>query len=78
MPGSLPKWATMALHPASTAPRAGEHAELLDLRVALENELARLHGAHVGDYRVIYRIDDEQRTVEVLRIVRRADVYRRR
>ncbi len=44
----------------------------------LENELAGLHGAHVGDYRVIYRIDGEYRTVEVLRIARRADVYRRR
>lgn len=41
----------------------------------LENELAGLHGAHVGDYRVIYRIDDEQLVVEVLRVGHRADVY---
>jgi mRNA interferase RelE/StbE len=41
----------------------------------LENELAGLHGAHVGDYRVIYRIDDEQLVVQVLRVGRRADVY---
>jgi mRNA interferase RelE/StbE len=41
----------------------------------LENELAGLYGAHVGDYRVIYRIDDEQCVVEVIRVARRADVY---
>jgi hypothetical protein len=33
MPDSLQRWATIALHPASTA-RSDEHAELLEVRVA--------------------------------------------
>lgn len=32
--------------------------------------------ARVGAYRVIYRIDESQRTVRVLRVAIRADVYR--
>lgn len=38
--------------------------------------LAGCHGALRGTYRVIYRIDDETRTVHVLDIDHRADVYR--
>jgi mRNA interferase RelE/StbE len=30
----------------------------------------------VGDYRVIYEIDDEQRTVTVLQVGHRRDIYR--
>jgi len=30
----------------------------------------------VGDYRVIYEIDDEQRTVTILHIGHRRDIYR--
>jgi mRNA interferase RelE/StbE len=41
-------------------------------------ELAGLHSARRGDYRVIYRIDDEDRRVDVLAIEHRAEVYRRR
>lgn len=41
----------------------------------LTNELAGLHSAHVGDYRVLYRIDEESRAVRVVRVSRRADVY---
>ena len=42
----------------------------------LEDELAGKYGARIGpEYRLVYRIDDEQRIVEVLRIGRRADVY---
>jgi mRNA interferase RelE/StbE len=44
----------------------------------LRFELEGLHSAHRGDYRVVYRIDDEQRRVIVLTIEHRADVYRRR
>jgi mRNA-degrading endonuclease RelE of RelBE toxin-antitoxin system len=35
------------------------------------------HSAHRGDYRVVYRIDDRRRRVEVLAIDHRSDVYRR-
>lgn len=34
------------------------------------------HSARRGTYRVIYRIDDEQRTVTVVDIAHRRDVYR--
>ena len=30
----------------------------------------------VGDYRIVYGIDDEQRIVEILNIAHRRDVYR--
>lgn len=30
----------------------------------------------IGDYRVIYEIDDEQRVVEVLKIAHRREAYR--
>lgn len=45
---------------------------------ALHLELAGLHAARRGDYRVIYRIDDTTRTVRVMSIDHRADIYRRR
>ena len=31
----------------------------------------------VGDYRIVYAVSDELRTVEVVRIANRRDVYRR-
>jgi mRNA-degrading endonuclease RelE of RelBE toxin-antitoxin system len=37
-----------------------------------------LHSARRGDYRVIYRIDDEARQVDIVAIEHRADVYRPR
>jgi mRNA interferase RelE/StbE len=37
-----------------------------------------LHSARRGDYRVIYRIDDEQRVVTVIAIEHRSDIYRPR
>lgn len=39
--------------------------------------LAGCHGARRGTYRIIYRIDDDTRTVQVLDIDHRADIYRR-
>ncbi len=45
---------------------------------ALRNELAGVHSARRGTYRVLYRIDDAAREVIVLRIEHRGDVYRRR
>jgi mRNA-degrading endonuclease RelE of RelBE toxin-antitoxin system len=37
-----------------------------------------LHSARRGDYRVIYRIDDQHRRVDVVAIEHRSDVYRPR
>lgn len=44
------------------------------LKLALEG----LYSAGRGDYRVIYRIDDHLRTVTVMAIEHRSDVYRPR
>jgi mRNA interferase RelE/StbE len=38
--------------------------------------LQGLHSARRGDYRVIYRIDDQARRVDVLAIDHRSDIYR--
>jgi mRNA interferase RelE/StbE len=37
-----------------------------------------LHSGRRGDYRVIYRIDDQHRRVDVLAIEHRSDIYRPR
>ncbi len=42
----------------------------------LRNELAGIHSARRGSYRVLYRIDESERTVTVLRVDHRGDVYR--
>lgn len=42
----------------------------------LTRELAGYHSARRGAYRVVYRIDNSARTVHVVRIDHRADVYR--
>ncbi len=44
----------------------------------LRGDLAGLHAARVGSYRVVYEITDNDRTVTVLDIDHRADVYRPR
>ena len=44
----------------------------------LKLDLEGLHSAHRGDYRIIYRIDDASRRVDVIAIEHRADAYRRR
>ena len=44
----------------------------------LRNELVGIHSARRGTYRVLYRIDVAARTVTVLRIDHRSDVYRTR
>ena len=43
----------------------------------LRGELAGLHSARRGDYRVIYGVVEDARAVEILYIDRRSDVYRR-
>jgi mRNA interferase RelE/StbE len=44
----------------------------------LTGEFAGLRSAHNGDYRVLFRLDDEQQVVWVIRVDHRAHVYRRR
>jgi mRNA-degrading endonuclease RelE of RelBE toxin-antitoxin system len=44
----------------------------------LRGDLAGIHSARRGTYRVLYRINDDLREVVVLRIEHRADVYRPR
>lgn len=44
----------------------------------LHLELAGLRSARRGDFRIIYRLDDDQLRVIVTVISHRADVYRRR
>lgn len=44
----------------------------------LHLDLAGLHAARRGDFRVIYSIQDKQRRVVVVSIDHRADVYRQR
>jgi mRNA interferase RelE/StbE len=44
----------------------------------LQLGLEGLHSARRGDYRVIYRIDESHRRVEILAIEHRSDVYRKR
>ena len=44
----------------------------------LRGELAGIHSARRGTYRVLYRINDVQREVVVLRIDHRRDVHQRR
>jgi mRNA interferase RelE/StbE len=44
---------------------------------ALRLDLAGLHSARRGDFRVIYRIDEAKHRVDVVAVEHRADVYRR-
>ena len=43
----------------------------------LRGELAGLHAARRGDYRVIYGVVEDARIVQIVHIDRRSDVYRR-
>ena len=44
----------------------------------LQFGLAGLHRGRRGDYRVVYRIDDDLRAVTIMAIEHRSDVYRPR
>ena len=44
----------------------------------LRGDLAGLHSARVGAYRIVYQIDQAGRTVRVIYIDHRADIYRPR
>ena len=43
----------------------------------LTNELAGRYSARRGEYRIIYRIDNDLVVVEVIRVAHRRDAYRR-
>ena len=45
---------------------------------ALRLELGGLHSARRGDFRIVYRIDDDTQRVDILAIEHRADAYRAR
>jgi mRNA interferase RelE/StbE len=53
---------------------ASPHRVGKPLKLSLEG----LHGVHRGDYRVIYRIDDQRRLATAIAIEHRSDVYRPR
>jgi len=53
---------------------ASPHRAGKPLKLGLEG----LHSARRGDYRVIYRIDDQRRLVTVIAIEHRSDIYRPR
>lgn len=53
---------------------ASPHRVGKPLKLSLEG----LHSARRGDYRVIYRIDDQRRLVTVIAIEHRSDIYRPR
>jgi len=53
---------------------ANPHRVGKPLKLGLEG----LHSARRGDYRVIYRIDDQHRRVDVVAIEHRSDIYRPR
>jgi mRNA interferase RelE/StbE len=53
---------------------ANPHRVGKPLKLGLEG----LHSARRGDYRVIYRIDDQHRRVDVMAIEHRSDIYRPR
>lgn len=44
----------------------------------LRSDLAGLHSARVGAYRIVYEINQASRTVRVIYIDHRADIYRPR
>jgi len=44
----------------------------------LRGDLAGLHSARVGAYRIVYEINQTSRTVRVIYIDHRADIYRPR
>jgi len=71
--GRLPeKVATAAVEFAYGSLAANPHRVGKPLRLGLSG----LHSARRGDYRVIYRIDDDIRQITVLAIEHRSDIYR--
>ena len=70
----LPEGVAMAAHEFIVGPLLDNpHRDGKRLRAPLEDR----HTARRGTYRVIYRIDDGKRTVTVVDVAHRRDVYRR-
>ena len=69
LPKKFQKAIIAALNALGDEPRAGK---------PLIGELAGVWSLRRGDYRVLYRINDGARRVEIARIGHRRDVYRRR
>jgi len=42
----------------------------------LHDELEGFRGARRGEYRVVFRIDEEERAIRVVRVDHRSDIYR--
>jgi mRNA-degrading endonuclease RelE of RelBE toxin-antitoxin system len=42
----------------------------------LHDELDGCRGARRGEYRIVFRVDEERRVVRVLRVDHRSDIYR--
>lgn len=42
----------------------------------LHDELEGFRGARRGEYRIVFRVDDEKREIRVLRVDHRSDIYR--
>lgn len=71
----LPEFAAAAIVEFMTGPLL-ENPQRVGKPLMLE--LAGYCGARRGAYRVVYRIDETERTVLVVRVDHRADVYRAR
>ena len=69
LPKKFQKTIIAALDALGDEPQAGK---------PLIVELAGVWSLRRGDYRVLYRINDDARRVEIARIGHRRDVYRRR
>jgi mRNA interferase RelE/StbE len=65
--------AAAALEFCATALAANPHR----VGKPLFGPLAGCHGARRGTYRIVYRIDESNRVVQVLDIGHRAEIYRR-
>lgn len=68
LPRAAQRTVLAALGALATAPRSGK---------PLTGPLAGLWSLRRGDFRVLYRIDDAGRRVEVARVGHRREVYRR-
>ncbi len=68
------KVATAAVEFAYGSLAESPHRVGKPLRLGLEG----LHSARRGDYRVIYRIDDDGRIITIMAVEHRSDIYRPR
>lgn len=69
LPKSVQRAVVEAFVSLGEQPRAGK---------PLTAELAGVWSLRRGDYRILYRVDDRSRRVEIARVAHRREVYRRR